>query len=112
MTFPAARGFALTESFQNKKLLRERKAASGLQAIKIKLVQILERLFFLLGQWQLDRLAGLFAVDAPALAQVLTNMPFLLWAESTEGTPEKDQRPLELIVVERLNVGPQLLPQR
>ena len=83
-----------------------------LQVVKIKIVQILQRLLFLFRQRLLERLAGLIAAGTPDLAQVLADVALFLRAEVAEGAAQEDQRPLELVVVQRADVGGQFLPER
>ena len=76
---------------------RQRVSSTGstgfviLEIAKIKLVEVGELLFFLLGQRLFDQLAGGRGVHPPVFAEVLGNVPLLLRTEAAERPAEKDQ---------------------
>ncbi len=57
-------------------------------------------------------LLGGVGVHAPVLGQVLADLPLLVRGEAAERPPQEHDRPLELLVVQRLNVPGQFHPQR
>ena len=66
---------------------------------------------FFFGERLLDQVAGHVGIEIPALAQVLGDVPFLAGAERTERPAEKDERPTELVFIERGDVLGKLLPE-
>src|SRR5207253_1922761 len=71
------------------------------QVLEVELAQVLERLFFLVGQGSFDRLAGRVGVNAPELREVFADVPFFLGAEPAERAAQENEGAFELFVIER-----------
>src|SRR5262245_53973271 len=100
------------------RISRQRLSCSGVKVAamsnvaKVEFVEVFQRLFLFFAERLLDQLAGRVSVQAPALAKVFCDVPFLPRAEAAKGPPQEYECSLELSVVEGADVVRQLLPQR
>src|SRR5260370_31372136 len=84
---------------------------SALQIAEIDFVEILQRLLFLFTERLDDLVECLLFIQAPEMGEVLANLPLFARAEDAERPAQEDQCTLELIGVQRFDVGRECLPK-